>query len=110
MAREVVNCRSWPGAAETPLRCCAGDRTSCDLHRFGAAPSVIGFPSTAKQETQSDSVRSSGNEAMSYLFPLSFVFNSLATMGLLIGLSLVGKSLIAADIGIVHGATLALFF
>src|SRR5262245_55998619 len=47
---------------------------------------------------------------MSYLFPLSFVLNSLATMGLLIGLSLVGKSPIAADIGIVHGATLALFY
>lgn len=47
---------------------------------------------------------------MSYLFPLAFVLNSLATMGLLIALSLAGKSLVAADIGIVHGATLALFY
>jgi hypothetical protein len=47
---------------------------------------------------------------MSYLFPLSFVLNTFAMTALLIGLSLAGKPQLAAEVGIVQGATLALFY
>jgi len=47
---------------------------------------------------------------MSYLFPLSFMFNTFATTAFLIGLSLAKQSQMAADVGIVQGATLALFY
>lgn len=47
---------------------------------------------------------------MSYLFPLSFVLNTFSMTAFLIGLGLAGKSGMAADFGIVQGATLALFY
>lgn len=47
---------------------------------------------------------------MSNLFPLSFMLNTFAMTALLIGLSLAKESQMAADVGIVQGATLALFF
>ena len=47
---------------------------------------------------------------MSYLFPISFMLNTFSMTALLVALSLVGKSTIAADVGIVQGATLALFY
>src|SRR5213594_756037 len=47
---------------------------------------------------------------MNYLFPLSFILNNFATTALLVGLSLAGKPHVAAEVGIVQGATLALFY
>src|SRR5213594_782152 len=47
---------------------------------------------------------------MSYLFPLSFILNNFATTALLVGLSLAGKPHVAAEVGIVQGAALALFY
>jgi len=47
---------------------------------------------------------------LSFLFPATFMANTFAMTGVMIGLSLAGKSEVAADFGIVHGATLALFF
>ncbi len=47
---------------------------------------------------------------MNYLFPLTYLANGLATTFLLIGLGLAGKSVLAADVGLVQGATLATFF
>lgn len=47
---------------------------------------------------------------MNYLFPLTYLVNGLATTFLLIGLGLAGNSLLAADVGLVQGATLATFY
>jgi hypothetical protein len=47
---------------------------------------------------------------MSHLFPLAFLSNAFAMTVLLITLGLVGDSAMAADVGIIQGATLALFF
>lgn len=47
---------------------------------------------------------------MNYLFPASFMTNTLAMTALLIGIGFAGESSMAADIGIVQGATLALFY
>jgi len=47
---------------------------------------------------------------MSYLFPIAFMFNTFAMTAFLVVLALVGKSTMAADVGIVQGATLALFY
>ncbi len=45
-----------------------------------------------------------------YIFPLAFALNSLAMTGFMVILGLSGRSSIAADFGIVHGATMALFY
>lgn len=47
---------------------------------------------------------------MNYLFPITFMSVTQATTALLIVLGLIGHSEVAADIGIVQGATLATFF
>lgn len=47
---------------------------------------------------------------MNYLFPLTYLTNGLATTFLLLGLGLAGESLLAADVGLVQGATLATFY
>lgn len=47
---------------------------------------------------------------LKFLFPATFMANTFAMTGVMIVLSLGGKSELAADFGIVHGATLALFF
>lgn len=47
---------------------------------------------------------------MSYLFPLAFMANMFAMTVLLIVLGLTGNSALAAEVGIVQGATLALFY
>ena len=47
---------------------------------------------------------------MSYSFPLAFMANTFAMTCLLIALGLTGNSGMAADVGIVQGATLALFY
>jgi len=47
---------------------------------------------------------------VNYLFPLTYLANGLATTFLLLGLGLAGKSLLAADVGLVQGATLATFY
>ena len=47
---------------------------------------------------------------MKYLFPTAFMANTFAMTILLIATGLAGNSAIAADIGIVQGATLALFY
>ena len=47
---------------------------------------------------------------MNYLFPLTYLANGLATTFLLIGLGLAGRSELAADVGLMQGATLATFF
>jgi len=44
------------------------------------------------------------------LFPVAFMANTFAMMVVMIGLSLFGKPGLAADFGIVHGATVALFY
>ena len=43
------------------------------------------------------------------IFPAAFMANSFTLTLVLIGLSLFGKPGLAADFGIVHGATVALF-
>jgi hypothetical protein len=47
---------------------------------------------------------------MSYLFPATFALNTFAITTLMIGLSLGGHPTLAAEVGIVQGATLVLFF
>src|SRR2546426_4975843 len=47
---------------------------------------------------------------MSYVFPVSFLFNTFAMTALLVCLGLMGKPTMAADVGLVQGATLALFY
>jgi hypothetical protein len=47
---------------------------------------------------------------MKYIFPASVMANTFAMTGVMIVLSFAGKSDIAADIGIVHGVTVALFY
>ena len=47
---------------------------------------------------------------MSYLFPVAFLLHTFSMTALMIGLGLEGKSSLAADVGIVQGATLALFY
>ncbi|NIQ13062.1 MAG: hypothetical protein GTO02_01225, partial [Candidatus Dadabacteria bacterium] len=47
---------------------------------------------------------------MNYSFPLAFAFNFFSTTILLIILGMSGKSAMAADVGIIQGATLALFY
>lgn len=47
---------------------------------------------------------------MNYIYPAVFLTNNLAMTALMIGFGLAGESEMAADIGIVQGATLALFF
>jgi hypothetical protein len=47
---------------------------------------------------------------MNYIYPAVFLTNNLAMTVLMIGFGLAGESEMAADIGIVQGATLALFF
>ncbi len=47
---------------------------------------------------------------LSYLFPAAFMANTYAMTGLLIILGLTGNPVMAADVGIVQGATLALFY
>lgn len=44
------------------------------------------------------------------VFPVAFMANTFAMMLVLIGLSLFGKSELAADFGLIHGATVALFY
>lgn len=45
-----------------------------------------------------------------FVFPFAFMANTFAMMLVMIGLSLFGKPSLAADFGIVHGATVALFY
>ncbi|WP_454841349.1 hypothetical protein [Pseudomonas hormoni] len=45
-----------------------------------------------------------------FVFPAAFMANTFAMMLIMIGLSLFGRPELAADFGIVHGATVALFF
>jgi len=45
-----------------------------------------------------------------FIFPSAFMSNTFAMMLVMIGLSLLGKPELAADFGIVHGATVALFY
>lgn len=47
---------------------------------------------------------------MNYIFSMAFMANSFSMTGLLIMISLSGDSILAADIGIVQAATLALFY
>jgi hypothetical protein len=47
---------------------------------------------------------------MNFLFPAAFATNTLAMTALLIGFGLAGDSTMAADIGMVQGASLALFY
>jgi hypothetical protein len=47
---------------------------------------------------------------MSYLYPLAFLINSFAMPILLVILGVAGKSEVSAEIGIIHGTTLALLF
>jgi len=44
------------------------------------------------------------------MFPIAFMFNAFAMTAFLVVLGLAGKSTMAADVGIVQGATLALFY
>lgn len=44
------------------------------------------------------------------VFPVAFMANTFAMMVVMIGLSLFGKSALAADFGLIHGATVALFY
>lgn len=44
------------------------------------------------------------------VFPISFMANMFSMMLVMIGLSLFGKPALAADFGLVHGATVALFY
>ncbi|SEL30177.1 hypothetical protein SAMN05216214_110106 [Atopomonas hussainii] len=44
------------------------------------------------------------------VFPLAFMANTFAMMLVMIGLSLFGKPVLAADFGLIHGATVALFY
>ncbi|TLP61156.1 MULTISPECIES: hypothetical protein [Pseudomonas] len=46
----------------------------------------------------------------SFIFPLAVMSNLFAMMVLTIGLSLFGKPALSAEIGLVHGATVALFY
>lgn len=45
-----------------------------------------------------------------YLFPAAFMANTFAMMLVMIGLSVFGRPELAADFGIVHGASVALFY
>lgn len=45
-----------------------------------------------------------------YIFPIAFAMNSLSMTGFMVILGLSGKSNMAADFGIVHAATMALFY
>ena len=45
-----------------------------------------------------------------FIFPAAFMANTFAMMFVMIGLSLFGRPELAADFGIVHGATVALFY
>jgi hypothetical protein len=47
---------------------------------------------------------------VSYLFPIAFMLNTFSMTAFLIGLGLAGKNTMAAEVGIVLGATLALFY
>lgn len=47
---------------------------------------------------------------MSYIFPLAVLANALSMTALLVGLSLAGKPMLAADVGMVQGVTVALFY
>mgnify|MGYP001558094824 CR=1 FL=1 len=47
---------------------------------------------------------------MSYLFPLAVLINAVSMTLLLIGLSFAGQPALAADVGIVQGVTIALFY
>lgn len=44
------------------------------------------------------------------VFPIAFMANTFAMMIVMIGLSIFGKSKLAADLGLIHGATVALFY
>lgn len=44
------------------------------------------------------------------VFPIAFMVNTFAMMLVMIGLSLFGKPGLAADFGLIHGATVALFY
>lgn len=44
------------------------------------------------------------------VFPVAFMANTFAMMLVMIGLSVFGKSSLAADFGLIHGATVALFY
>lgn len=44
------------------------------------------------------------------VFPLAIMANTFAMMLVMIGLSLFGKPVLAADFGLIHGATVALFY
>ena len=47
---------------------------------------------------------------MSYAFPIALMLNTFSMTALLVGLGLAGKTTMAAEVGIVQGATLALFY
>jgi hypothetical protein len=47
---------------------------------------------------------------MKYIFPVSFMANTFAMTAVMVVLSFAGRSDTAADIGIVHGVTVALFY
>lgn len=47
---------------------------------------------------------------MSYLFPVAFMMNSFSVTAILVFLGLVGETHLAADIGLVQGVMLALFY
>lgn len=47
---------------------------------------------------------------MNYIFPLAFLLNNFSITALLIVVGLVGETHLAADIGIIQGATMALFY
>ena len=53
---------------------------------------------------------SSNKSQMNYIFPLAFAINFFAMTGFMVILGLLGKSELAADIGIVQAVTLALFY
>ncbi|MGY2221514.1 hypothetical protein ACW9IK_02380 [Pseudomonas gingeri] len=44
------------------------------------------------------------------VFPVAFMANTFSMMVVMIGLSLFGKPALAADLGLIHGATVALFY
>ena len=47
---------------------------------------------------------------MNYLFPLAFIMNTFSMTALIVILGLSGQPILAADIGIIHGALTALYF
>ena len=55
-------------------------------------------------------VMKNSNKSMNYLFPLSYMSITQAMTAMVIGLAVLGKPEMAAEISVVHGATLATFY